>query len=142
MKIKIYYQKSTSYVCYRYPFDYHPESEDDYIEVEQEEAEKTLVAEIGWIWKVVDGKLSYEEDFEYQKTDAYKKEDLEGRIFQAECYLKQTDYVVAKLNELKLEDEEEYEKAKEQYSDVLTARKGARKEINELQAQLAELEAK
>lgn len=142
MKIKIYYQKSTGYVCYRYPFNYYPESEDDYIEVEQEDAEKTLVADLGWIWKVVDGKLSYEEDVEYQKTDAYKKEDLEGRIFQAECYLKQTDYVISKLNELKLEDEDEYEKAKEQYSDVLLARKGARKEINELQAQLKELETK
>lgn len=136
---RIYYQKSTGYVCYRHPFNYEPESENDYIEVSDDEFENSLVCDLGYIWAVVDGKLAYIENLEYQKTDDYKKQYCESEIFAAECYLRETDYVVAKLNELKLEDEEEYESEKTKYSDILTARKGARKHINELQAQLDEL---
>ena len=51
-------------------------------------------------------------------------------------YLTSTDYVVSKLNELKLEDDEtEYVKAKTEYADVLKKRKEARARINELEAE-------
>lgn len=51
-------------------------------------------------------------------------------------YLTSTDYVVSKLNELKLEDDEtEYVKSKADYADVLKKRKEARARINELEAE-------
>jgi len=51
-------------------------------------------------------------------------------------YLTSTDYVVSKLNELKLEDDEsEYVKAKTEYADVLKKRKEARARINALEAE-------
>ena len=49
-------------------------------------------------------------------------------------YLASTDYVISKLNELKLEDDEEYEKTKADYAEVLVKRKEARAKINELEA--------
>ena len=48
-------------------------------------------------------------------------------------YLSDTDYVISKLNELKLEDEAEYEAEKIKYADILKKRKEARVKINELQ---------
>lgn len=60
-------------------------------------------------------------------------EETEERC-ELEQYLSDTDYVVAKLNELRLDDEEEYEAAKDEYADVLAKRKAARKRINEIDA--------
>lgn len=54
-------------------------------------------------------------------------------IEELKQYLNETDYVITKLNELKLEDEDEYEKAKTEYAEILTKRKEARKKINELE---------
>lgn len=53
-------------------------------------------------------------------------------INELKSYLASTDYVIAKLNELKLEDEAEYEKARAEYADVLIRRKQSRTRINEL----------
>lgn len=139
---KIYYKEKSGIICNRYPKDLQAEETDPFIEVEEELASQTYSCPIGYYWAVIGGELKLVADEEYQQTAEFKKIQLEWQISQKEAYLSSTDYVIAKLNELKLEDEEEYEKAKEQYSDVLLARKGARKEINELQAQLAELEAK
>lgn len=63
-----------------------------------------------------------------------KKKAFDGQqeIMLLKSYLDSTDYVIAKLNELKLEDEAEYEKAKAEYADVLVRRKQSRKRINEL----------
>lgn len=44
-----------------------------------------------------------------------------------------TDYVISKLNELKLEDETTYQNERINYQDVLTKRKEARTKINELE---------
>lgn len=55
-------------------------------------------------------------------------------------FLDSTDYVISKLNELKLEDDLEYEKAKSEYAEVLAKRKKARARINELEAQGAKQE--
>ena len=49
-------------------------------------------------------------------------------------YLDSTDYVIAKLNELKLEDEAEFAKAKIEYKDILAKRKEVRAKINQLEA--------
>ena len=63
-----------------------------------------------------------------------KKFESNQEIETLKSYLDSTDYVVAKLNELKLEDEVEFEKAKIEYKDILTKRKEAREKINQLEA--------
>ena len=61
-----------------------------------------------------------------------KKFESNQEIETLKSYLDSTDYVIAKLNELKLEDEVEFEKAKEEYKEVLAKRKEARERINKL----------
>ena len=61
-----------------------------------------------------------------------KKFENNQEIATLKSYLDSTDYVIAKLNELKLEDEVEFEKAKEEYKEVLAKRKEARERINKL----------
>lgn len=58
-----------------------------------------------------------------------------GEISTLKKYLDETDYVISKLNELKLDDDGEYEKARAEYAEVLAKRKEARKRINELEAE-------
>ena len=63
-----------------------------------------------------------------------KKFENNQEIETLKSYLDSTDYVIAKLNELKLEDEAEFEKAKIEYKDILAKRKEAREKINQLEA--------
>ena len=63
-----------------------------------------------------------------------KKFENNQEIETLKSYLDSTDYVIAKLNELKLEDEAEFEKAKIEYKDILDKRKEARVKINQLEA--------
>ena len=48
-------------------------------------------------------------------------------------YLNDTDYVITKLNEAKLENEDLFNSLKEEYAEVLIKRKEARAKINELE---------
>ena len=66
--------------------------------------------------------------------DEKNKVDKANQIVSCKNYLSSTDYVIAKLNELKLEDEAEFEKAKIEYKDILAKRKEARAKINQLEA--------
>ena len=66
--------------------------------------------------------------------DEKNKVDMANQIASCKNYLSSTDYVIAKLNELKLEDETEFEKAKIEYKDILAKRKEARAKINQLEA--------
>ena len=68
------------------------------------------------------------------REDEKNKVDMANQIASCKNYLSSTDYVIAKLNELKLEDEVEFEKAKIEYKDILTKRKEARTKINQLEA--------
>ena len=63
-----------------------------------------------------------------------KKFENNQELETLKSYLDSTDYVIAKLNELKLEDEAEFEKAKIEYKDILAKRKEARAKINQLKA--------
>lgn len=66
------------------------------------------------------------------REDEKNKVDKADQIASCKKYLSSTDYVIAKLNELKLEDDGEFEKAKEEYKEVLAKRKEARERINKL----------
>ena len=70
------------------------------------------------------------------EVDLERKKKFENNqeIETLKSYLDSTDYVIAKLNELKLEDEAEFEKAKIEYKDILAKRKEAREKINQLEA--------
>lgn len=132
-KTKIYYQKSTGFICYRYPYNYELENENDFIEMSAEEAEPTYQCPYGKIWAIKDGKPVLIDDEQVINTEEYKAEVKANETATLKQYLSDTDYVISKLNELKLEDEAEYEAEKAKYSDVLNKRKEARARINELE---------
>ena len=132
-KTRVYFQKSTGFICHRYPDHYEPENENDGIEISAEEAEPTYQCPYGKIWAVKDGKPVLIDDEQVINTEEYKAEVKANEIATLKQYLSDTDYVVAKLNELKLEDEAEYEAERAKYSDVLKKRKEARARINELE---------
>ncbi len=72
---------------------------------------------------------------EYMTTPEYlakkKAYDEENEVQSLKEYLMKTDYVISKLNELRLEDETTYQIEAEKYKDVLAKRKEARAKINE-----------
>lgn len=132
-KTKVYFQKSTGFICRRYPYSYEPENENDFIEISAEEAELTYQCPYGKIWAVKDGKPVLIDDEQVINTEEYKAEVKANEIATLKQYLSDTDYVISKLNELKLKDEAEYEAERAKYSDVLKKRKEARVRINELE---------
>lgn len=68
------------------------------------------------------------------REDEKNKADKADQIASCKKYLSSTDYVIAKLNELKLEDDGEFKKAKIEYKDIFAKRKEARAKINQLEA--------
>lgn len=128
---RIYYRKKDGFLCNRYPTDI--QEKDAYIDVEDEEASKTYSVEGGKHWAVKKGKLT---EVEY-KDEEYLEHEETNQIAELKGYLSSTDYVISKLNELKLEDEAEYEMAREEYAGVLKKRKEARAKINELEGNKA-----
>ena len=132
---KIYYDKKTGYLCNRYPKDIEKTDDSPFIEVEDEIEEQTYAVEYGKFWKVVDGSLVIGDDVETQATQEYKDLVRYNEINEYQQYLNDTDYVITKLNEAKIEDEDLFNSLKEKYAEVLTKRKEARAKINELEAQ-------
>ena len=131
---KVYYDKKTGYLCNRYPKDIEKTDDSPFIEVEDELEEQTYAVEYGKFWKVVDGSLVIGDDIETQATQEYKDLVRSNEINEYQQYLNDTDYVITKLNEAKIEDEELFNSLKEEYAEVLTKRKEARAKINELEA--------
>ena len=132
---KIYYDKKTGYLCNRYPKDIEQTDDSPFIEVEDDLAEQTYAVEYGKFWKVIDGSLVRGDDIETQATQEYKDLVRSNEINEYQQYLNDTDYVIAKLNEAKIEDEDLFNSLKEKYAEILTKRKEARAKINELEAQ-------
>ena len=132
---KVYYDKKTGYLCNRYPKDIEKTDDSPFIEVEDDIEEQTYAVEYGKFWKVVDGSLVIGDDIETQATQEYKDLVRSNEINEYQQYLNDTDYVITKLNEAKIEDEVLFNSLKEKYAEVLTKRKEARAKINELEAQ-------
>ena len=132
---KVYYDKKTGYLCNRYPKDIEKTDDSPFIEVEDEIEEQTYAVEYGKFWKVVDGSLVIGDDIETQATQEYKDLVRSNEINEYQQYLNDTDYVITKLNEAKIEDEELFNSLKEKYAEILIKRKEARAKINELEAQ-------
>ena len=134
---KVYYDKETGYLCNRYPKDIEKTDTSLFIEVEDKDYEETFVHPYGLFWAVRDGALKLVDDVETQATEEYKTMVRNNEITELQQYLTDTDYIIIKLNEAKLEDDAEFETMKVQYSEQLTKRKKARSKINELQQEIA-----
>ena len=130
---RIYYDKETGYLCNRYPKDIEKTDDSPFIEVEDELEDQTYCAEYGKVWKVINGSLVIADDIETQETQEYKDFIKRNEINEYKQYLAQTDYVISKLNEAKIEDEILFESLKVKYADILNKRKEARDKINELE---------
>lgn len=78
---------------------------------------------------------SFLENPDQEYIDRIKAMKKWNEINTLKSYLNDTDYVISKLNELKLEDDDEYESARSEYAEVLVKRKEARNRINELEAE-------
>lgn len=131
---KVYYDKETGYLCNRYPKDIEKTDDSLFIEVEDELEEQTYSVEYGKFWKVVNGSLVIGDDIETQETQEYKDFVKNNLICEYKQYLTDTDYVITKLNEAKIEDDDLFNSLKEEYAEVLIKRKEARAKINELEA--------
>ena len=131
--MKVYYDKETGYLCERYPKDIEVKEDTPFIELPEEEVEETYIVEYGKFWAIKDNKLVKVDDIELQATEEYKQEIKNNEIADLKRYLDNTDYVIAKLNEAKIEDEELFEELKVKYAEILTKRKEARARINELE---------
>ena len=131
--MKVYYDKETGYLCERYPKDIEVKEDTPFIELPDEEVEETYIVEYGKFWAIKDNKLVKVDDIELQATEEYKQEIKNNEITDLKNYLDNTDYVIAKLNEAKIEDEELFEELKVKYAEILTKRKQARARINELE---------
>ena len=136
---KIYYDKETGYLCNRYPKDIEKTDASPFIEVDDKDYEETFTCPYGLFWAVKDGALKLVDDVETKATKEYKTMVLKNEITELQKYLTDTDYIITKLNEAKLEDDAEFEAMKAQYSEQLIKRKEARSKINELQKQLEEI---
>ena len=131
--MKIYYDEKTGYLCARYPKDIEIKEDTPFIEVSDEEGNATFIVEYGKFWAVKDGVLQKVDDLEVINSDEYKEMLKNNEINSLKRYLNETDYVITKLNEAKIEDEELFNSLKTEYSDILAKRKEARAKINELQ---------
>ena len=131
---KIYYDSETGFVCNIYPSCKPIKEDSPNIEVEHDEEIKTYVVKTGCAWAVVNGKLAIVDNLNTQNSEAYKQMMKENQLIELKQYLADTDYVITKLNEAKLEDEEEFNSLKLQYANILEKRKETRAKINELEA--------
>ena len=83
----------------------------------------------------LDNSQDYDSDWLAEQESIKAESEKESTIIELKQYLTDTDYVITKLNELKLEDEDEYETEKAKYADILAKRKECRSKINELETE-------
>ena len=114
-------------------FDKQVKKYGDFIELTFEEwQEKLSDCTYGNKKVYKDGEIVEVEDERTKSSKEYKELQTLIEIQQCKEYLASTDYVISKLNEAKIESEEEYQNLKEKYQETLVKRAEARKRINEL----------
>lgn len=141
MKKKFYYDENTGVIEIT-PF-YNEEEEKNlpYIELTFEEWERELATcSYGFRKAYRDGKIIEVADEEVQASERYKSFQKEIEITNLKNYLSETDYIITKLNEAKIEDENEFRILKIKYSDVIAKRKEARERIKALEQELSQQE--
>lgn len=141
MKKKFYYDENTGVIEIT-PF-YNEEEEKNlpYIELTFEEWERELATcSYGFRKAYRDGKIIEVADEEVQASERYKSFQKEIEITNLKNYLSETDYIITKLNEAKIEDENEFRILKIKYADVIAKRKEARERIKALEQELSQQE--
>ena len=135
MEKKKFYYNPTTYEIERRAFYDEVEDKDlPFIELTFEEWEEKLSSlSYGYKKVYLNGEIQEVLDEKVINTIEYKNIQKEWEIKKLKKYLFDTDYVITKLNEAKIEDEELFNSLKTEYSDILTKRKEARVRINELE---------
>ena len=114
-------------------FDKQEKKYGDFIELTFEEwQEKLSDCTYGNKKVYKDGEIIEVEDERTKSSKEYKELQTLIEIQRCKEYLASTDYVISKLNEAKIESEEEYQNLIENYQETLVKRAEARKRINEL----------
>ena len=135
MEKKKFYYNPTTYEIERRAFYDEVEDKDlPFIELTFEEWEEKLSSlSYGYKKVYLNGEIQEVLDEKVINTIEYKNIQKEWEIKKLKRYLNDTDYVITKLNEAKIENEELFNSLKTEYSDILTKRKEARARINELE---------
>ena len=135
MEKKKFYYNPTTYEIERRAFYDEVEDKDlPFIELTFEEWEEKLSSlSYGYKKVYLNGEIQEVLDEKVINTIEYKNIQKEWEMKKLKRYLNDTDYVINKLNEAKIEDDELFNSLKEKYAEVLTKRKEARNRINELE---------
>ena len=135
MEKKKFYYNPTTYEIERRAFYDEVENKDlPFIELTFEEWEEKLSSlSYGYKKVYLNGEIQEVLDEKVINTIEYKNIQKEWEIKKLKRYLSDTDYIITKLNEAKIEDEELFNSLKTEYSDILAKRKEARVRINELE---------
>ena len=135
MEKKKFYYNPTTYEIERRAFYDEVEDKDlPFIELTFEEWEEKLSSlSYGYKKVYLNGEIQEVLDEKVINTIEYKNIQKEWEIKKLKRYLNDTDYVITKLNEAKIGDEELFNSLKTKYADILTKRKEARARINELE---------
>ena len=135
MEKKKFYYNPTTYEIERRAFYDEVEDKDlPFIELTFEEWEEKLSSlSYGYKKVYLNGEIQEVLDEKVINTIEYKNIQKEWEIKKLKRYLSDTDYVITKLNEAKIEDEELFNSLKAEYADILAKRKEARVKINELE---------
>lgn len=133
-KKKFYYNPTTYEIERRAFYDEIEDKDLPFIELTFEEWEEKLSSlSYGYKKVYLNGEIQEVLDEKVINTIEYKNIQKEWEIKKLKRYLSDTDYIITKLNEAKIEDEELFNSLKTEYSDILTKRKEARVRINELE---------
>ena len=135
MEKKKFYYNPTTYEIERRAFYDEVEDKDlPFIELTFEEWEEKLSSlSYGYKKVYLNGEIQEVLDEKVINTIEYKNIQKEWEIKKLKRYLSDTDYVITKLNEAKIEDENLFNSLKTEYADILAKRKEARARINELE---------
>lgn len=135
MEKKKFYYNPTTYEIERRAFYDEVEDKDlPFIELTFEEWEEKLSSlSYGYKKIYLNGEIQEVLDEKVINTIEYKNIQKEWEIKKLKRYLSDTDYVITKLNEAKIEDEDLFNSLKTEYADILAKRKEARVRINELE---------
>ena len=135
MEKKKFYYNPTTYEIERRAFYDEVEDKDlPFIELTFEEWEEKLSSlSYGYKKVYLNGEIQEVLDEKVINTIEYKNIQKEWEIKKLKRYLSDTDYVITKLNEAKIEDENLFNSLKTKYADILAKHKEARARINELE---------
>ena len=134
MKKKFYYDENTGVIEVTPSCDEEKEKNLPYIELTVEEWERDLsTCSYGFRKAYRDGKIIEVADEEVQASEEYQKSIKKTEVSELKNYLSETDYIITKLNEAKIEDDALFEELKIKYADELQKRKEARERIKELE---------